>query len=60
MLEGGLIGLIILALDIWAILHVGGSNASTGWKIFWLLLIIVLPLAGFLIWLVFGPRRATV
>ena len=53
----GILGLIVLALDIWAILHVAGSSASNGGKVFWILLIIILPVVGFLIWLVAGPRK---
>jgi hypothetical protein len=57
----GFSGLLILALDLWAIISVINSNASTGAKVGWSLLIIVLPILGFLIWLVAGPRsrRAT-
>jgi hypothetical protein len=32
-------GLIVLALDIWAIVNIVGSTASTGAKILWALLI---------------------
>ena len=42
----GLIGLIILALDIWAIINVLKSGAETGMKILWVLLIIFLPVLG--------------
>jgi hypothetical protein len=58
---GGIIGLIILALDIWAIINVIQSGASTGSKILWVLLILVLPLLGLIIWYFAGPRggRAT-
>ena len=35
----GLVGLIILALDIWAIINVFKSGASTGAKVLWILLI---------------------
>ncbi|RZA25793.1 MAG: hypothetical protein EOP02_11865, partial [Proteobacteria bacterium] len=38
-----LIGLIILALDIWAVINVIKSGASTGAKVLWVLLIILLP-----------------
>lgn len=59
MLEGiGLIGLIILAGDIWALLNVIGSDTSTGGKVIWVLLILILPLIGLLIWLIAGPRSA--
>ena len=53
---GGLLGLIILALDIWAIVSVVGSSASTGAKVVWILLILILPIIGLLIWLLAGPR----
>ena len=58
MLEG-LLGLVILALDIWAILKIIGSSASTGAKVFWILLILILPVVGLIIWLIAGPRGAT-
>lgn len=52
----GLIGLIILALDIWAIINVLKSSTSTGMKIVWVLLIIFLPVLGLVIWAIAGPR----
>lgn len=52
----GLIGLIILALDIWAIINVLKSSAETGMKILWVLLIIFLPVLGLIIWAIAGPR----
>jgi hypothetical protein len=54
----GIGGFIILALDIWAIVSVIGSAASTGTKVIWVLVIIFLPLLGFILWLLFGPRAA--
>jgi Phospholipase_D-nuclease N-terminal len=52
-------GLIVLALDIWAIVQIVGSPASTGAKVLWVLLIIILPVIGFIIWLVAGPRSSS-
>ena len=52
----GLIGLIILALDIWAIINVFQSGASTGAKVLWILLILLLPVLGLIIWAIAGPR----
>lgn len=49
-------GLIILALDLWAIISVVNSDSTTGSKVMWVLLIIILPVIGFLIWLMAGPR----
>lgn len=59
MLEvSGIGGLIVLALDIWAIVSIVGSRASTGSKVLWTLLVILLPILGFIIWLVAGPRSS--
>ena len=55
----GIGGLILLALDIWAIISIAGSSVSTGRKVLWILLVVVLPLIGFLIWLIAGPRSVT-
>ena len=52
----GLLGLVILALDIWAIINVLKSSASTGMKIVWTLLILLLPVLGLIIWAIAGPR----
>jgi hypothetical protein len=53
---GGILGLIILALDIWAILRVVQSGVSTGAKVIWILVILVLPVIGLIIWLLAGPK----
>lgn len=51
----GIGGLLLLALDIWALISILQSSASTGRKVIWALLVILLPLVGFLIWLLAGP-----
>lgn len=53
---GGLLGLIILIADVWAIVNVVQSGAGTGAKVGWIVLILLLPLLGLLIWLLAGPR----
>lgn len=55
-MEYGLIGLLILALDIWAVISVWGSGAATGAKVAWTIGIIVFPLIGLVVWLLAGPR----
>ncbi|WP_439523434.1 PLD nuclease N-terminal domain-containing protein [Marivita sp.] len=54
----GIGGLILLILDIWAIVSIVGSNSTTGSKVLWCLLVLILPLVGFIIWLIAGPRSA--
>lgn len=53
---GGILGLIVLILDIWAIVKIVQSGASTGAKVLWILLIILLPVLGLIIWLLLGPK----
>ena len=53
---GGLLGLIILALDIWAIIKIFDSGASTGTKVLWIVVILLLPLLGLVIWWLLGPK----
>ncbi len=55
---GGFIGLLILIADVWAIVNTISSTTSVGLKVFWVILILVLPFIGFLLWLVLGPRAA--
>jgi len=53
---GGLFGLLVLVLDVWAVVNVIQSAASTGAKVVWIVLIILLPVIGLLIWVLAGPR----
>ena len=41
----GIGGFILLALDIWALISVIGSNETTGKKVIWVIAILLLPLA---------------
>ncbi len=52
----GLWGLLVLAADIWAILNISQSGASNGKKLVWILLVLLLPVAGVLAWYFVGPR----
>lgn len=51
-------GLIILIADIWAIINVLQSGATTGMKVLWVVLIIVLPVIGLIVWFLMGPKKA--
>jgi hypothetical protein len=53
---GGLLGLIILVADIWAIVKIIQGGGSTGSKVLWIVLILILPVLGLLLWLLFGRR----
>jgi len=55
MLES-LIGLIVLVLDVWAVVQTLQSNASTGSKVLWIVVVLVLPVLGLILWFFAGPR----
>jgi hypothetical protein len=52
----GLWGLIVLVADIWAIVNIIQSGVTTGKKVLWTVLVILLPVLGFIIWLLAGPK----
>jgi len=52
----GPIGLLVLIADIYAIVKTVQSNAGTLTKVLWIVAILFLPVLGFLLWLIFGPR----
>ncbi len=54
----GLWGLIVLAADVWAIVNIFQSSATTGSKVLWTVLVILLPVLGFIIWWMAGPKTA--
>ena len=58
-LEGiGLGGLLILIADVYAIVKTLGSrSATTGQKVFWVILILLLPIIGVIAWFFMGPRE---
>ena len=53
---GGIVGLLILAGDIWAIINIIQSSTSNGKKVLWILLVLLLPLLGLVLWFFLGPR----
>jgi len=58
-MEYGIIGLLVLALNIWALFSVWTSASSIAAKIIWTIVIFALPVIGVIAWLVFGPRSST-
>ena len=53
---GGLWGLLVLIADIWAIVNIIQSSASTGKKVLWIVVVAVLPVLGFILWYFMGPK----
>ena len=52
----GIGGLLILISDIYAIVKTLGSSASTGSKVLWVIVILLLPILGVIFWFFAGPR----
>ena len=55
MQTNGIIGLIILLADIFAIIKIAKSSESTVMKIVWIAIVLVLPLLGLIAWYLAGP-----
>lgn len=58
-MEYGILGLLVLILNIYAVVKIWTSGTALGGKLLWTLLIIVLPVIGFIIWFFAGPRGTT-
>ena len=56
MYRDSLWGVIVLIADIWAIVNVLQSGADTGKKVLWTVIVILLPVLGFILWYFMGPR----
>lgn len=53
----GLWGLLILAGDIWAIISILQSSASSEKKLIWVIAVVLLPVLGLVLWFFLGPRN---
>ena len=49
-------GLLILVGDIWAIINIVQSSASNEKKALWVIVVVLLPLLGLILWFFLGPR----
>ena len=52
----GLWGLLVLAADVWAIINIAQSSASNEKKALWIILVLLLPVLGLILWYFLGPR----
>ncbi len=52
----GIWGLLVLAGDVWAIINIAQSSVSNEKKALWIVLVVVLPLVGLILWYFLGPR----
>jgi succinate dehydrogenase/fumarate reductase cytochrome b subunit len=49
-------GVLVLIADVWAIVNILQSGAETAKKVLWTVIVVVLPVLGFILWLLLGPR----
>ena len=52
---GTALSILHFLLWVYAVVRILGSNASTGDKVLWILVVLILPLIGLVIWLFLGP-----
>jgi hypothetical protein len=53
-----LLGVLVLAGDIWAIINIFQSSASNEKKLIWTIAVVLLPVLGLVLWYFLGPRGA--
>ena len=53
----GILGLIILVLDIIAIISIVQSGLSVAMKIVWELVVLLLPIIGMILWFLIGNKK---
>ena len=54
---GALIGIVVLVLDIIALVDVIKSSVDTGKKVLWVILILVLPIIGMVLYFLIGKKK---
>ena len=53
-------GILVLIGDIWAIINILQSSADNGKKLLWVVVVVLLPLIGLILWFFLGPRGGKV
>jgi hypothetical protein len=56
MYRDSLWGVLVLIADVWAIVNIFQSTADTTKKVVWTVIVILLPVLGFILWFFLGPR----
>ena len=54
---GGLVSLVVLGFDVWAIIDILKSSLDGAKKALWILLVLLLPIIGLALYLVIGRKR---
>ena len=54
---GGILGVLILIGDVWALINILQSSAANDKKLLWVVVVVLLPLLGLILWFFLGPRN---
>jgi len=57
LMEVGVIGILVLIADVYAVLRIVKSASSDGRKAIWIAIVILLPMLGVIAWYLLGPGR---
>lgn len=52
----GIFGVLLLLAVVYAIINIAQSGAESGKKALWIVLVLVLPLLGVILWYFLGPK----
>ena len=52
----GFLGLLWLVVVIYVIIRIAGSSAGPGAKALWIVLVLLLPVLGVILWFLLGPK----
>ena len=55
-----LFGVLVLIGDVWALINILQSSAANDKKILWVIVVVLLPLIGLILWFFLGPRGGKV
>ena len=54
---GSILGILILIGDIWALISILQSSVGNDKKLLWVVVVVLLPLIGLILWFFMGPRN---
>jgi hypothetical protein len=55
----GIFGVLLLLAVVYAIINIAQSGAEPGRKALWIVLVLVLPLLGVILWYFLGPKSGS-
>jgi len=54
---GSILGILILIGDIWALISILQSSVGNDKKLLWVVVVVLLPVIGLILWFFMGPRN---